>query len=80
MIFEAAINERKPDIIPPAPIDRILRTIAGAAFLGLGWWNGNSWVLYGLGVGLVFSAFYDRCPIFKAIVPRVKALFSRTGG
>jgi hypothetical protein len=31
----------------------------------------------GIGGVLLFSAFYDRCPIYRAIVPRLAALFHR---
>jgi thioredoxin len=75
ILFDAALNQRKPDVIPPAPLDRVLRTAAGIAFLALGWFWGPSILLMVLGGALVFSAFYDRCPIYRAVVPRIKALF-----
>jgi len=75
ILFDAAVNQRRPDIIPPAPNDRILRTAAGMILLLMGLFAGGSWWLIGIGAVLVFSAFYDRCPIYRAIIPRVKAMF-----
>jgi len=31
-----------------------------------------------LGAVLLFSAFYDRCPIYRAVATRVKELFQRS--
>jgi thioredoxin 1 len=75
ILFDSALNQRKPDIIPPAPIDRTLRTGAGLFMLIIGWYLGWSWLVMGVGVVLIFSAFYDRCPIYRAILPRIKAMF-----
>jgi thioredoxin len=77
-LFEAALNERKPAVMPLAPLDRILRVGAGLALATLGWYYGNSWILYAIGAVLLFSAVYDRCPIYKMIAPRVTELFHRT--
>jgi thioredoxin len=78
IIFEAALHERKPAIIPPAPIDRLLRSGAGLAFLALGWFFGQSIILMVIGGALIFSAVYDRCPIYRAIIPHVTALIHRS--
>jgi thioredoxin len=77
IIFDATLHQRKPAVIPPAPIDRFIRSGAGLALIALGWFNGQSFLLMGIGAVLLFSAFYDRCPIYNAIVPRLTALFSR---
>jgi hypothetical protein len=78
IMFDATLHQRKPAIMPPAPIDRLIRTAVGLAVLVLGWSLG--YLIVGLVVGgiLIFSAFYDRCPIYKAILPRVTALFQRS--
>jgi thioredoxin 1 len=77
ILFDAALHGHKPAILPPAPIDRLLRTIAGLAMIGLAWFNNQSILFYALGAVLLFSAFYDRCPIYKAVAPRIKNFFSR---
>ena len=77
IIFDSTLHQRIPAIIPPAPIDRLIRSGAGLALIALGWFSGQSILLMGIGGVLLFSAFYDRCPIYKAVVPRLTALFQR---
>ena len=52
--------------------DRIIRLIAGVIVVGLGWQNPYSWVFLTLGGILMFSAIYDRCPVWKAITTQFK--------
>lgn len=77
ILFDSTLNERKPAVMPPAPIDRILRAIGGLAFVVIGWFMGQSIILFALGAVLLFSAVYDRCPIYRAIAPRLGALFHK---
>jgi thioredoxin len=77
-IFDSTLNERKPAAMPLAPIDRILRASAGLAFLVIGWFMGLSIILFGLGAIMLFSAVYDRCPIYRTIAPRIFALFHKS--
>lgn len=76
ILFDATLHQRKPMIIPPAPIDRLIRSGAGLAFIALGYFSGQSILLMVIGGVLLFSAFYDRCPIYRAIIPRLAALFN----
>lgn len=78
IIFDSTLHQRKPTIIPPAPIDRLLRTGSGLALIALGWFYGQSILLMGIGGVVIFSAFYDRCPIYRAIIPRLTTLFRRS--
>jgi len=78
ILFDSALHQRKPLVIPPAPGARLIRSTAGLALLISGWFIGHSFLLMGLGGGLLFSAFYDRCPIYRAFVPRLAALFNRS--
>lgn len=77
VLFEAALNGRKPVIVPLAPSDRLIRTIGGLALLGLGWGFGHSILWLVPGAVLLFSAFYDRCPVYRAIAPRLTAWFQK---
>jgi thioredoxin len=77
ILFDAVLHQRQPAILPPAPADRIIRTAAGAALLILGWLTSHSWIIMAIGAVVLFTAFYDRCPIFRAVYPRIKALFNR---
>jgi thioredoxin 1 len=76
--FSTTMNQTKPAIMPPAPATRIFRTAIGIIVFVLGWYLWNSPWLMALGGLVVFSAFYDRCPILKAIAPKIKYLFNRT--
>jgi len=78
ILFDSTLHRRKPAIIPPAPLDRVIRTAAGLALFVLGWFSGHSILLMGFGGIVLFSAVYDRCPIYRAIVPRLAALFQRS--
>lgn len=77
LLFNAALHQQKPDVLPPAPIDRIVRSIGGIALILLGVWSNQSIVLIAIGAGILFSGFYDRCPIYRAIAPRIKTLFAK---
>jgi thioredoxin 1 len=78
IIFDATLHQRKTVITPPAQIDRIIRSGSGLAIMVLGLLYGQSILLILIGGILLFSAFYDRCPIYKAIAPRLIAIFQKT--
>ena len=79
-LFEAALAGVKPAATGPTPLDRVLRLVAGAVLLGLAvWWGLAGIHLFwaGLGAVILFSADYDRCPIYKAVSARLGELFRR---
>lgn len=68
--FEAVLGNQ------PVPsglrlFDRLLRLGSGVAVGVLGWLNGPNYLLLGIALILAFSAFYDRCPLYQAIAPRL---------
>jgi thioredoxin 1 len=79
-LFEAAISGNKPAHAAQTPVQRILRLAAGLALfiialiLGL---SGINWLLAGLGAIIMFSAVYDRCPIYRMVSTRIKEIFQR---
>jgi thioredoxin len=76
-LFEAALAGVKPASTGPTALDRVLRLGAGATLLGLAvWWGlaGINLFWAGLGAVILFSAVYDRCPIYKAVSARVSGL------
>jgi thiol-disulfide isomerase/thioredoxin len=75
ILFDAALHQRKPAVVPPASIPRWIRFAAGLVVIALGryFWQSIPFVIVG-GI-LLFSAFYDRCPIYRAVVPRLATLF-----
>jgi thioredoxin 1 len=62
----------------PAPFDRLLRSTAGLVTAGIGVASDVNLWLIGLGGVLLFSAVYDRCPIYRAVSSRIKALLQKT--
>jgi thioredoxin 1 len=83
ILFEAALSGEKPASIGLTLVDRILRVVIGLALLFLayiGGFDGIYLLVAGLAGVAFFSAVYDRCPVWQAIAPRLKALFSKTEG
>ena len=54
--------------------DRFVRLTAGLALASFGWVNNTNWILLILGGALMFSAVYDRCPIWRALTSQFKKL------
>lgn len=80
-LFEAALSGEQPSAPAITLIDRFLRVAIGGALLLLAYSGDFSgiFLLFAVLGGLAFfSAIYDRCPIWQAIAPRLKALFSGT--
>lgn len=77
-VFEAALSGEQVErpAVPLTLIDRIIRLAIGAVLIFLGYtgdFRGIFLLLAGLGGIALFSAVYDRCPIWQAIAPKVKA-------
>jgi len=77
ILFDATLHQRSAVILPPAPIDRWVRSIAGILLIIIGWTMGSSLIVSAIGAAILFSAFYDRCPIFRAIAPNLLTLFHK---
>jgi len=76
-LFEAALTgavQFEPGL---APLQRMLRLIAGVGLLILGWQAGPSIILLAVSGVVLFSAVYDRCPVWRALSPRLARLFHR---
>ena len=57
--------------------DRLIRLILGTTVAGFGWNLHYNWFLLIVGGALMFSAVYDRCPIWKAITAQLKKVTAR---
>lgn len=80
-VFDSALSGAPVErvAVPLTLVDRIIRIAIGGALVFLaytGGFQGIFLLLAGLGAAALFSAVYDRCPIWQAIAPRLKALFS----
>jgi thioredoxin 1 len=62
------------------PFSRIIRTVLGLGVVIAGYFYNTSWWLMGIGAVVIFSAFYDRCPIYKAVSSKVSSLFQKKVG
>jgi thioredoxin 1 len=65
-LFEQLAKDEAPTVFPLSAFDRILRSVAGLTFVGLALYLTNYWLLP-IGGILLFSAVYDRCPIWRAV-------------
>lgn len=73
-LFERALagDATVPDRSSQGRLSRALRLLAGAALAGFGWFLGREWLLIAAGAVVAFSAVYDRCPIYQAVMPRIR--------
>ena len=55
-------------------LDRFIRFGAGIAVAGIGFATHLNWFLLIIGAALMFSAVYDRCPIWRALTTQFKKL------
>ncbi len=58
----------------PAPVERLLRAGAGLVVAAIALFSWPAWLLLAVAALLVFSAVYDRCPVYQALLPRLKAI------
>jgi thioredoxin len=56
---------------------RLLRLGAGLALVAFGWMNQGNWILLVIGGVIMFTAIYDRCPIWQALTARFKKRIGR---
>jgi thiol-disulfide isomerase/thioredoxin len=75
-LFSATLNGSRATILPIDNRARILRSILGILVIVVGWLLDQSILLMILGGLIVFSGFYDRCPIVKAVWSRINQLIT----
>lgn len=73
-LFESLSTGQAPKSDGLSSWDRLLRLAAGTFMLFLSWTNQLHWSVLAVGGILLFSAVYDRCPIWKAITTQIKKL------
>ena len=73
-LFESLSTGSVPIPNGLSSLDRVIRLIFGSIVIGMGWMNGYNWLLLLLGGVLLFSAVYDRCPIWRAITTQFRKL------
>jgi thioredoxin 1 len=76
-LFEALAHGSVPVSNGLSGWDRFVRLLAGGVVVGMGWANYDHWFLPVIGGVLLFSAVYDRCPIWKAITTKFKKVMAK---
>lgn len=77
-MFESLASGADPAPAGIALGERILRLGAGLSIAVWGWNSEVNWLLLGVGAVVMFSAVYDRCPIWQAITTQFKKLAERS--
>jgi thioredoxin 1 len=73
-LFETLATGGAPIPAGISSMDRFFRMGAGVVLAVIGWMTQASWLLLLLGGVLMFSAVYDRCPIWRALTGQFKKL------
>jgi len=73
-LFESLSLGEVPKRVGLSSWDRLLRLAAGTFVAAAAWNNDLHWSVLLMGSILLFSAVYDRCPIWKAITTQLKKL------
>lgn len=71
-LLEKLANGDEPTPAGLSSMDRFIRMGAGLAVATIGWTTHASWILLILGGAIMFSAVYDRCPIWRALTNQFK--------
>lgn len=73
-LFEAALTGKVAEKTGISPVERFVRTALGLGLIFVTWFMHLPVFWYIPGAIVVFSAFYDRCPLWQALSPRVSNL------
>ncbi len=76
-LFESLSTGVAPQPNQLSTRDRLIRLIIGTTIAGMGWNLHYNWLLLIIGGALMFSAIYDRCPIWKALTSQFKKVTAR---
>jgi thioredoxin 1 len=76
-LFEALANGGAPSPAGLTSADRFIRFGGGLLVIGIGVSFQIHWLMFVLGAALMFSAIYDRCPIWRALTGWVKQTIQR---
>lgn len=72
--FESLASGKAPSQTTLTNNERILRFGAGLIIATIGTMVNFNWILFAIGGVVIFSAVYDRCPIWKAVTGYFKNL------
>ena len=76
-LFETLSTGGVPGPATLAIKDRAIRVITALIIAWIAWRANTNWILFALSGVVLFSAVYDRCPIWRAITLKFKELTSK---
>ncbi len=76
-LFQAAEAGTPPPAAPLLALDRALRVLAASTVFAIGLISGPVWILLAISAVVFFTAVYDRCPVWRAVSPRLASLGRR---
>lgn len=76
-LFESLSTGREPEPNRLSTWDRWIRLLLGSVLIGMGWNLQYNWFLLVIGGLVLFSAVYDRCPIWKAVTSQLKKVMAK---
>jgi thioredoxin 1 len=76
-LFENLATGQTLTAIGLSSTDRFLRLGVGAVLLLMGISNNSNWFMIGIGLVVMFTAVYDRCPIWRALTSQFKKMTGR---
>jgi thioredoxin 1 len=71
--FFAAVAEQKPFVRSLSWVERLIRVLMAVAVAVVAWLNGPAYWLFAVAAVILFSAVYDRCPVYKVLRLQVKS-------
>jgi thioredoxin 1 len=75
--FFGAVEEKKPFSRSLSWVERLMRIVPALVIMILGWFNGPNYWLMVVGGVILFTAFYDRCPIYKVVSAQLKDMVKK---
>lgn len=75
--FFGAVAEQKPFIRSLSWVERVIRIILAVAAAVAAWLNGPAYWMFIISALLLFSAVYDRCPVYRVVKAQIRDLFRR---
>jgi thioredoxin 1 len=73
-MFESLASGEIPSRAAMSNAQRSLRLAGGLAIIAYAFWASSSWLVFLVGGLVLFTAVYDRCPIWRAITTQFKKL------
>lgn len=77
LFSQLAEGKQEVQVSTLTPFARIFRALLGVALVIAGYYSSISWLFYIAGAIVVFSSFYDRCPIYKAVKAKLRSWFKK---